>query len=319
MKIKTAVIGAGHLGRHHVRNFAEIENSELIGICDTDEQKLGPLGEKYGAPAYTDYRDLLDKAEAVSIAAPTVLHHEIAGAFLERGVHVLLEKPITDDVVTGEELVDMAERKGCVFQIGHLEQFNPAVMAVLGMIERPLFIEADRLGPFSMRSVDVDVILDLMIHDLDLILSWSDSEVKEIKAVGVPVLSGNNDIANARILFESGCTANVTASRASMEPTRKIRIFQKNKYFSIDCMKKTVTAFERIVDSSIPESGNPMQNIKKIPVTVDESEPLKNEICAFLNSIETGKEPIVPGSRGLKALRLAMEIKKQLPPVPDGV
>ncbi len=244
-KIKTAVIGVGYLGKFHAQKYAQLELSELVAVCDASLEIAQAIAGEHDIPAFTDYHDLIGKVEAVSIVVPTQKHYEVAKVFLENKIHVLLEKPITSTVAEAEELVKIAEQNKCVFQIGHLERFNPAVLALENELKQPLFIESNRIAPFNPRGADVNVVLDLMIHDIDIILDFANSPVKHIDANGVAVISKEIDIANARITFENGCVANVTASRVSMKSERIMRIFQHDAYISIDFQNKKLTVHKK--------------------------------------------------------------------------
>ncbi len=229
-KVKVGVVGVGYLGRYHAMKYDQLPNADLVGVVDVDKQVTEHVAKELNTLPYKDYLQLINKVDAVSIAVPTKDHHSIAMDFLKNGVDVLVEKPITKTIDQADELVELAREKGAILQVGHLERFNAAVMALEDTIEEPMFIESHRLAPFKERSTDIDVILDLMIHDIDIILSLVGSEVVTINAVGVPVISDKVDIANARITFKSGCVANVTSSRVTMKQTRKMRSFQNNAY-----------------------------------------------------------------------------------------
>jgi predicted dehydrogenase len=307
-KLRVAAIGVGHLGRHHARIYSQHESVELVAVVDTNPEQAAAIAREYGTPALPDYRQLIGKVDAVSIATPTATHYELGRFFLQQGIHVLLEKPIATSVPQAEELVEISRRNHLVLQIGHLERFNAAVVEAAKLIDKPGFIEAQRLGAFSPRSLDVDVIHDLMIHDIDIILSLVKSPVRSIHAVGVPVLTNKVDIANARLVFESGCVANMTASRVSFEPVRKIRIFQPDLYISLDYAQQNLFSCRKVA----PESGNQLfPRIEKHPIPVEKVEPLKAEIDAFLACIRGGTAPVVPGEDGLAALRIADAISKQ--------
>jgi len=240
-KVDIGVIGIGHLGQHHVRLLSEIEGANLVGISDLNETAGTELSAKYNVPYFKDYRDMISKVSAVSIVVPTVLHHEVAKFFLERNVHTFIEKPITKTLQEANDLVALAGEKQLTLQVGHVERFNAAIMKLQTLCETPRFIECQRMGPFSPRIQDVGVVLDLMIHDIDIVLSLVKSPIKQIDAVGIAVLTNNEDIANAHILFENGCVANLTASRISEERVRKLRIFELDKYCSLDYAQQAIT------------------------------------------------------------------------------
>ncbi len=313
--IRVGVIGVGHLGRHHARIYHALPDAELVFIADTNAKNLAENAAKYPCKAVDDFRKMLDQVDAVSVAVPTTEHYPIADACLKNSVHVLVEKPITGTVDQGTRLVRLAEDKKLILMVGQSERFNPAIAAVINEVSDPKFIEVHRLGPFSTRATDVDVVLDLMIHDVDLILNWVDSEVEEIRAMGVPVLSERLDIANARIQFKSGCTANVTASRISMQATRKVRIFQEDQYLSIDCLNQEISCFRRRKGEISPQM-NPMSLIEPVSFNIEKIEPLRAEISAFVQSIQQNRLPPVTGRAGLKALtvceNISAEIRKNL-------
>jgi predicted dehydrogenase len=237
-KLRAAVIGVGYLGKFHVEKYAANSRVEIVGVCDTVLSRAKEWGERVGAQAYADHRDLLGKVDAVSVVVPTDRHHEVARAFLDSGVDVLLEKPIAANLSEADDLIAAARKKGRILQVGHLERFNPAFLAARDRIKIPLFIETHRLTPFRGRGTDVDVVLDLMIHDLDIILSLVRGSVEHIHAVGVPVLADKVDIANVRLQFQGGCEANLTASRISLQDQRRLRIFQPDSYVTIDYAAK---------------------------------------------------------------------------------
>jgi len=309
-KIKTGVIGVGHLGRQHARIYSELKNVDLIGVADIDEEQAKSIALKTGARAYTDFHELIDKVQAVSIVTPTIEHHRVAKAFLEAGVHVMVEKPITTNVEEAEELIRLADRNACILQVGHLERFNAAVQKVVTMITEPKFIECNRLSPFPERSMDVDVVLDLMIHDLDIILSLVQSKITSIQAVGIPVLSDRIDIANARVEFESGCVANVTSSRISLKRERKIRIFQPpSSYISLNYLKQEVYAYHKQHNAKDPH-GRP--KIVGGKVKVKKTEPLKAELIAFLDAVATESEPLVSGIQAVEALKVVKQVQQEI-------
>ncbi|MBN2054032.1 Gfo/Idh/MocA family oxidoreductase [bacterium] len=316
--IKAGVVGVGHLGRHHARLYGVLPDVQLVGIADVDEKRGRERAEEYNAAFYTEYRELLGKVDVVSIAVPTTMHHRVTKEFLDAGIHVLLEKPIATSLLEADELVTLADDRGVMLQVGHLERFNPAVLAVKDKLKAPLFIEAHRIGPFSNRGTDVDVILDLMIHDLDLVLHFVKQPVAALHSVGVPVLSDQADIANCRIEFEGGCVANLTASRASLEPLRKMRIFQADSYISMDFQKRQSVMVAR--NRSVPfDFTNPMKSILPVPLDNREGEPLKLEIESFVACVAAGRQPEASGRAARDALALALEVRKALAPLPPEV
>ena len=279
-----------------------------MGIVDTDYEAAQTISNRLNVPAFENYEELFDKVDAVSIVVPTELHHKIAKDFLLNGIDVLVEKPMTTTLEEAEDLIETAKKNKCVLQVGHLERFNAAVLALNNVIKQPLFIESHRLAPFKDRGTDVDVILDIMIHDIDIILNIVGSPVKAIHAVGVPVVSSeNNDIANVRLEFESGCVANVTASRISAKEMRKIRIFQHDKYLSIDYAAQQVEVYGK-TDSD--EHDTPQITYDQIDIKQGDS--LKEEIRSFLNAVKSRSIPEVPGEAGKNALKVALEIVEQI-------
>lgn len=303
-RLRTAVVGVGYLGRFHAQKYAALDSAELIAVCDTSDEAARRVAEELDTRAIDDYRDLPEQVDAVSIVVPTQKHYEVARHFLDAGVHVLLEKPITSTLEQGRELVDLARERGVVFQIGHLERFNPAVVALADVLEQPKFIESHRIAPFNPRGADVNVVLDLMIHDIDIILDFVRSPVTEIRANGVPVLSRDTDVANARLQFENGCVANVTASRVSLKSERKMRIFQDDAYLTIDFQNKTLGVHRRGEGEMFP--GIP--EIDSQEMEFEQGDALLAEIRAFLDSIRQGTPPVVSGEDGLRALETAFTI-----------
>ncbi|ABB32577.1 oxidoreductase domain protein [Geobacter metallireducens RCH3] len=307
-KIRTAVIGVGYLGLFHAEKFAQLPESDLIGVVDTSRPRAEEVAAKVGTAPYTDYRELLDKVDAVSIVVPTQFHFEVARAFLERGVHVLLEKPVTTTVEEADELIRLAEDNGVVFQVGHLERFNPVIVGLKGLLTGPRFIESIRIAPFKPRGTDVNVVLDLMIHDIDIIQTIVGSPVKQISSIGAPVFTDEEDIANARIQFENGCVANVTASRISLKSERKMRIFQADSYISVDFQNKKLAVFRK-------GSGEMLPGVPKVDMeekSFDQGDALKSEIASFLECVRTGAKPVVSGQDGKRALETAIKISKKL-------
>jgi len=304
--LRLAVIGVGHLGRHHARIASTLEGAQLIAVVDTNEERAAAASAATGAPARADYRDIIGDVDAVTIAVPTEQHRDLALPFLERGVAVLVEKPMARSVSEARELVDAARASGATLAVGHTERYNPAVGAVLPLVTSPRFIEVHRLGAFPDRSLDIDVVFDLMIHDLDIILALVGSEVESIEAVGVPVLTPRYDIANARLRFAGGCIANVTASRISKERVRKIRFFQPDAYISIDYAAQEVEGW-RLVRK---DGGRP--SIEGGPLPVERDEPLRREIADFVRAVRSKSAPIVDGPAGLRALDLATRIAEKM-------
>ncbi len=296
--MRIAVVGAGGFGRHHLRVLAQTERAELVAVVDTDRARAEEAAQRYECAALTDARELAGRVEAAVVAAPTSAHAEVGCALLEAGIDVLVEKPIAADLASAERLVETARRLGRVLQVGHLERFNPAVSALKQMVRLPLFFEVHRLSVFTPRSLDVDVVLDLMIHDLDIVLSLTGQEPEEIRAAGISILSPKVDIANVRLAFPTGCVANFTASRVSTERVRKLRVFQPHQYISVDYARQ---------DAVVLEVG-PDRAIRPRAVEVKKAEPLALEVEAFLEAVETRGTPAVTGEEASRALAVALAI-----------
>jgi predicted dehydrogenase len=295
--VRVAVIGVGHLGRQHARLYAELSGVELTGVVDIQKPRAEEIAGLYKTTPFTDYRDLFGKIDAASLAVPTVDHARIGVDLLEHGIDVLVEKPIASTVDQARALIDAAASQKRVLQVGHVERFNPVVAIARELATKPQFFEIHRLAAFSPRSLDIDVVLDLMIHDIDIVLSLVPSAVREVRAVGIPVLSQKADIANARIEFEDGCVANFTASRVSFEKTRKLRFFQPHDYISIDYASQT----------GIMVSLR-MGRVSERKLEPEQQEPLKLELAAFAECVQSRRPPQVSGEDGLRALELAMRI-----------
>jgi predicted dehydrogenase len=306
--IRTAVIGVGYLGRFHAQKYAGLPNSQLVGIADPSAAARTAITAELGVPAHADYRSLLGSVDAVSIVTPTASHYEVAKAFLDAGASVLVEKPMTVTAAEGEELIAVAARGSRILQVGHLERFNAAVLAVQPALTVPRFIESARLAPFKHRGTDVNVVLDLMIHDIDLILSIVRSPVVSVDAIGSSVFSKEIDIANARLRFANGCVANATASRVSLKTERKLRLFQDDAYMSLDLQQKILTIIRRGV--GVGADGMPQVAIEEN--TYEQGDALKSEIEAFLEAVTTGRPPPVSGEDGLLALPTALSIAEQV-------
>ena len=305
MPVRVGVIGVGHLGQHHARLLASMNGVALAGICDTNSARAQEIATRFGADVVGDARDFLGHVDAVTVAVPTVAHLDTALPFLEAGVATLIEKPIAPNVADADRLVEAAERGGAILATGHTERFNPAVAAALPIISEPRFIEIHRLGTFPERSLDIDVIFDLMIHDLDLLLSVVRSDVAAIEAVGVNVLTPKADIANARLRFASGCIANVTASRISRERVRKARFFQNDAYVSIDYAAQELEVFRLI-------KNGPRPLIHGGKVELATEEPLRRELVDFVEAVRTGGIPGVTGRDGRRALELATRVAETM-------
>lgn len=302
-KINIAVIGTGHLGNFHAEKYSKHSSCCLIGVVDNQPDRAKLIAKRYGTEGYTDFHKILDKVDAVSIAVPTQAHYDIAKTCLTGGVDVLIEKPITHHSWQAEELVTIAKKNNRILQVGHLERFNPAFERVSEIINNPLFIECHRLHSFVSRGTDVDVILDLMIHDLDIILHLVSSDVKKIDALGVSVLSSNIDIANVRLQFQNGCVANITSSRVSVNPLRKIRIFQPDCYASVDFHDSQINLYRKV-----QSEGEALSEIKLENISLGKKDILDEEIKAFVQSVMHRIPPKVSGEEALKALALAHDI-----------
>jgi predicted dehydrogenase len=304
--MRVGVIGVGHLGKHHARILSGLQGARLTAVVDVLPGRAAEIAAAAGTRPMADSRDLLDEVDAVTVAVPTALHREVALPFLERGIAVLVEKPMTQSLAEADELIAAARASGAVLAVGHTERFNPAVSAVLPLVTSPRFIEVHRLGVFPERSLDIDVVFDLMIHDLDVILAMVRSEVASIEAVGVPVLTPRYDIANARLRFASGCIANVTASRISRDRVRKIRFFQPDSYLSIDYAAQEVEGWRLVRrDGARP-------SIEGGAIPVERDEPLRRELADFVRAARDRSMPLVNGEAGRRALELATRIAEKM-------
>jgi predicted dehydrogenase len=302
--VRTAVIGVGYLGRFHAQKYAALPDSELVAVVDPDAATRERVAAETACRAVAEFREILGEVDAVSIATPTPSHFEIARQCLEHGLHVLVEKPITETLEEARGLVATAARNGRILQVGHLERFNPAIQALEGTLGTPRFVESHRLAPFKERGTDVNVVLDLMIHDIDLIQSLVRAPIASIDAVGTSVFSSGLDIANARIRYANGCVANTTASRISMKMERKLRIFQDDAYISIDLQQKVLTIVRKPPEGSGAAPGQVVIEER----TYEQGDALRLEIEAFLASIREGRPPVVTGEDGLRALETALRI-----------
>ena len=309
-KIRAAVIGAGYLGRFHAQKYAQIGSCELVAVVDPNGEARDRVGAELGTRALSHHDALIGAVDAVSVVTPTLAHFAIARDFLSAGAHVLVEKPITETPAEARELIRLAGERGLILQVGHLERFNAAILAAEPYLKAPRFIECHRLAPYRERGTDVNVVLDLMIHDIDIVQSIVDAPIASIDAIGTPVFSDEIDIANARIRFANGCVANVTASRVSMKTERKLRVFspEDEAYLSLDLQQKVLTLIRRRAEP--PATGG-------LPVTIEErsfdhGDALKAEIEAFLGCIRFGRQPVVSGEAGLRALETAIRITEQV-------
>ncbi|MGZ4818506.1 MAG: Gfo/Idh/MocA family protein [Terriglobales bacterium] len=311
------MIGVGAFGRNHARVYRHLQEAgqvRLVGVVDPDTARADAVACEFGCKSFGSIEQMLithSEVQAASVAVPTVLHHKVASSLMEAGVDVLIEKPLASTLAEADELLHLAQQHSCVAQVGHLERFNPAVRATMPLITRPMFFEVHRLSEFSPRALDVDVVLDLMIHDLDIVLAFVHAPVKEIRAVGLPILSGKVDIANVRLEFESGCVANFTASRVSTERVRKLRFFQPRQYISIDYGRQDVLVFT-VGDggSAAQPTVNPQIQMTKPSVTAEE--PLSAEIQSFLTAVRDRSRPIVSLEEGCRALELALAILSEI-------
>jgi predicted dehydrogenase len=306
-KIRAAVIGVGYLGRFHAQKYSQAEGCELRAVVDTRPEAREAVGRELNCPALASHQSLLGEVDAVSIATITPAHYAIAADFLRHGAHVLVEKPITETVAQARELIDLAAANKRVLQVGHLERFNPAVIAAEPHLRAPRFIECQRLAPFKQRGTDVNVVLDLMIHDIDIIESIVHSDIESIDAVGSPVFSDEIDIANARLRFVNGCVANTTASRVSLKTERKLRVFNADAYVSIDLQQRILTVVRKRAGAA--GDALPVQIEEQ---SFDQGDALRAEIESFLGCIREGRAPVVSGEDGLRALQTAVRITAQV-------
>lgn len=300
-QLRVGVVGVGHIGKNHARLYAELPAAEFTAIYDTDTARAMEIGGKFGVHCAKSLDDFSERVDAASIATPTSTHFEIAQELLKRGKHLLVEKPIAENTAHATELAELAGARGLVLQVGHVERFNPVLSALENRLTNPRFIEAHRLSPYPNRSTDIGVVLDLMIHDLEIILHLVRSPVQTIDAVGVPVLSRGEDIANARVRFENGCVANITSSRISPEQMRKIRVFQENAYLSLDYQNQSGEMYRRTAEGLTREE-----------VEIEREEPLKRQLASFVECAATGRAPKVSGFQAAAALELAVEITKRI-------
>ena len=300
-KLKVAVIGAGHLGSIHAKIYKQISTCTLVGVCDTNPANLKTVSGSLRVPGYSDYRELFGKIDAASIAVPTLLHHQVARDFLEKNIHLLVEKPFTVDLSQADNLIEIAKKNSLILQVGHIERFNSAFCATQKIIHNPKFIECHRLSSFPNRSLDVGAVLDIMIHDIDIVLGLVDSPLERVESVGVNVLTPFEDIANARLTFKNGCIANLTASRVSDEVMRKIRIFQEDTYISLDYKNAEASVYRRI-----------QGKITKERLPIEKEQPLQKELASFVDCVINRRTPLVSGPIAREALAVALEIQNQI-------
>ena len=307
-QIRIGVVGVGHLGYHHARTYAGLENVELVGVVDVDRARAEKAGSDFNVGVCGSIGELVARGVgAVSVAVPTTQHHGVVMELLELGVDVLVEKPISATVAEGREMVDAARAAGRVLQVGHIERFNGAILALTGVVRLPRFIECHRLSPYPSRGDDVSVVYDLMIHDLDLVLALVGTRAVQVDAVGVPVFSRYEDIANARIRFESGCVANLTCSRISVERMRKIRVFEQDAYLSTDYSEQEVLVYRK-KPGRVEPGHSPMELVTVESLPVEREEPLKRVLESFVDCVRNGRRPVVSGEDGLAALELAQQV-----------
>jgi predicted dehydrogenase len=307
-KIRTAVVGVGYLGKFHAEKYAAMADVELVGVADTDVQQGRKIADQFETRFFSNYQELIGLVDAVSVVVPTQYHYAVSGDFLHAGVDLLIEKPITMHLAEADALIQLADQKGCILQVGHLERFNPAVKALDGIVHEPRFIESHRLSIFKNRGTDVSVVLDLMIHDIDIIMNFVHAPIRTIHAAGIAVVSKHVDIANARLEFENGCVANVTASRISAKNERKIRLFQKDTYVSVDFANRGITLVRPDRDNA--DGVIPGMTIEQH--TFEQADALDDELRSFICSVRQRSRPQVTGQMGRDALRIALDIMNQI-------
>jgi predicted dehydrogenase len=322
-KLKVGVVGVGHLGKIHARVYSELPLIELVAVADIDQEQAQTTAAKYGCKALADYHEMIEQVDAVSVVVPTDLHFQVSADFIKAGKHVIVEKPMTLNLQEAEEMVSLGRKHNIILQVGHVERFNPAVVAVREYIDKPRFIECDRISAFSFRSMDVGVVLDMMIHDIDIALAFVDSPVEEIDAMAVSVVGRHEDMANARILFKNGCIANLRASRVSRKTMRKIRIFQEDTYVSLNYGTHKAQVFKKTGEFDpkmlleFKQRAPSVEDAQKVmfekllaihEIDIVFEEPLKKELESFVHSIGKGGEPVVSGELGLKTMQIAAHI-----------
>jgi len=307
-KLRIGVVGAGYLGKFHAEKYSQMDDVELVGIADSYRIRAENVSKEIKTNVYTDYHDLIGKVDAVSVVVPTPAHYKVSRDFLEHDIDVLIEKPITTTLREADELINISETRGLIIQVGHLERFNPAILALKNIVKNPRFIESHRLNIFKERGTDVSVVLDLMIHDIDIISGFVKSEIKSIHAAGIPVVTERADIANTRLEFKNGCVANVTASRISTKNERKIRLFQQDAYISVDFANHDITIVSK--KDGANESVIPGMDIKKL--CFEKSDALKDELTAFVKAVSKREVPEVTGQVGRDALKVALSVMDQI-------
>lgn len=302
--LRVGVVGVGYLGQHHARIYSELPEVELIGVVDINKERAKEIAKRYGTVPFFDYRDLFGKVDAVSIVVPTVLHRAIAGHFIEEGVNILIEKPVTTNLEEAKELMEMANRKRVILQVGHIERFNSAVIELSKIVDRPIFIDCCRMGPYANRNMDVGVVLDLMIHDIDIVTSIVKSKVVKVHAFGYPVFSKQEDIANTQLVFANGCIANLTASRITRKKIRRMEITQIDSFISIDYLEQELAVYKKTA------SLTPQVLMEK-PI-IQKGEPLRLELEHFVRCVRNGEKPLVGLEEGKNALEIALMILEEM-------
>ncbi len=308
-KLRVGVIGVGHLGEYHVQKYLAMPAVEVVGVVDTNPDRANEISGRYSVKACDGHNEILDMVDAVSLAVPTETHFDVARDILSKGIHLLIEKPITYKIEDADCLLELARKNNAVLQVGLVERFNPAVVKMESMLNRPVFLESHRMNVFTSRGIDVDVVLDLMIHDLDIFLHVVPSEVKEIHAVGMSVITGKTDIANVRMIFDNGMVANLTASRVADKALRKIRVFQPDAYLSVNCSKRELSVIR--LDGE-PDDSDGFPQVTSNTMKFPGKDPLADEISSFINAVINGSEPIVSGQDGRNALKTALDIIDQI-------
>jgi len=308
-KLRVGVIGVGHLGEYHVQKYLAMPAVEVVGVVDTNSDRANEISGRYNVNAYGGHLEILEMVDAVSLAVPTEIHFDVARDILSKGIHLLIEKPITYKIEDADCLLELARKNNVVLQVGLVERFNPAIVKMESMLNRPVFPESHRMNVFTSRGIDVDVVLDLMIHDLDIFLHVVPSEVEEIHAVGMSVITGKTDIANVRMIFENGMVANLTASRVADKALRKIRVFQPDAYLSVNCSKRELSVIR--LDGEVNDS-NDFPQVTSDTMKFPGKDPLADEISSFIHAVINGSEPIVSGQDGRNALKTALDIIDQI-------
>jgi len=307
-KLRVGVVGTGYLGKFHAEKYARMDDVDLVGIVDTNKSRAERIAKKYSVKAYTTHKDILDKVDAASIVVPTPAHYKVSRDFLEHNVDVLIEKPMTTTLEEADKLIRLAEERDLIIQVGHLERFNPAVVALRDYLKKPMFIESHRLSTYKKRATDVSVVLDLMIHDIDIISNFVRSKIKSINAAGIPVISGHVDIANARLEFENGCVVNVTASRISTRDERKIRLFQRDAYISVDFANRAIA----VVKQSNKNENSIIPGMEINNLCFTKGDALDDELKSFVKAVTKREAPEVTGQVGRNALKIALSIMQQI-------